>query len=313
MSNFDILIGLSETEISNFVVQYHANPPASDNPFKGRMELEVLGKPVVIEWHVVSSPAVILEKPDCDVWLAAQGRDGLTNQEANRHCPKQPMLQLKFPQLDLSWGGVGSDLSAGTSKNVIAHAIMNFEPSAMGIELVALTLDQSEFGEIDKQLFNLLVLPVIFEKAEEALTVIHLPDLSLDELSFNPLLINQVDRCLVGATTLTTNPDPLDVTSVTVPSDPVFILLSETVINTALTSGLSAKGSFIKEDSKNHHGLANFSYKAEGLPSVQLGTIEPLTINAQANMKLEATVDLTAAGIALLVVAPLGCVISLFV
>lgn len=313
MSNFDIVVGLSQAGISNFVAQYHANPPASDNPFKGRMELEILGQPAVIEWSVISSPEVNLERPDCDIWLEAQGRDGLTNEEANRQCPKVPMLQLKFPQLDLIWGLLGADVSTGTSRDVIAHAILNLKGSTMGVELVAVNVDQSEFGEIDKQMFNLLVLPTIFKKAEEILEVIHLPELNLGEWLFNPLQISQVDRCLVGAATLKSNLLPLDITDLTVPSDSVFILLSDNLVNAALSIAFTANGPFIKEDSGGHHGLANWKYKAEGLPSARLGTVEPLTIHAEANMKLEASVSLTAAGIALLVVSPLGCVISLFV
>ena len=313
MSNFDILVGLSQEGVSNLVAQYHASPPENDNPFKGRMELEILGQPAVIEWGVISSPEIILARPDCDVWLAAQGWDGLTNEEANRHCPKLPMLQLKFPQLDLLWGLLGADLSSGTSKDVIAHAILNLKGSTVGVELVAVTVDQSEFGEIDKQIFNLLVLPTIFKKAEEILTVIHLPELNLDELSFNPLQISQVDRCLVGASTLKSNFSPLDITGLTVPSDSVFILLSDNLVNAALSIAFTANGPFIKEDSGQHHGLANLKYKAEGLPSARLGSVEPLTIHAEANMNLEASMSLTAAGIALLVVSPLGCVISLFV
>lgn len=313
MSNFDILVGLSQLEISRFVAEFHANPPSSDNPFKGRKELEVLGQLAEIEWEVVESPEIILERPGCDIWLAAQGRDGQTNEEANRQCPKLPMLQLKFSQLDLRFGLQGEELQSGTSRDVIAHAIMKFKGPTIGVELVALNVDQSEFDCLDKQVFNVLVLPVIFDTAEKALSVVHLPELSLADLPFNPLQVSQRDRYLLGATTLQANPSPLDIASVPVPQDPVFILLSDDVVNAALATGFMANGQIIKEDSKDFHGLANFSYKAEGLPSAYLGTIEPLTINAYANMKLEATVDLTAAGIALLVVAPLGCVISLFV
>lgn len=175
MSNFDVLVGLSEAEVSRFIAEYHSNPPTSGNPFKGRHELEVLGQSAVIEWDVVAAPQVILAKPDCEVWLVAQGRDGLTNEEANRQCPNQPMLQLKFPQLDLEMGLVGSEFSRGTARDVIAHAKLNFQSSTIGIELVAISVDKSEFEDVDKQLFNLLVLPLIFEKAEHALSVIHLP------------------------------------------------------------------------------------------------------------------------------------------
>lgn len=313
MSNFDILVGLSQLEISRFVAEFHAKSGASENPFKGRKELEVLGLPAEIEWDVVASPEVVLERPDCATWLAAQGRDGLTNEEANRHCPKLPMLQLKFPQLDIAFGLQGDELQSGTSRDVIAHTILTFEGPTIGMELVALTVDQREFENADKQVFNLLVLPVIFDTAEQALSVIHLPDLSLADLPFNPLQVSQRDRYLLGATTLLANSSPLDIASVTVPQDPVFILLSDNVVNAALLNGFTANGPFIKEDSKDFNKLATLSYKAEGMPSAHVGTIEPLTINAYANMKLEATVDLTPLGIAMLVVAPIGCVISLFV
>lgn len=312
MSNFDVLVGLSETEVSRFIVEYHSNPPTSGNPFKGRREQEVLGQPAVIGWGVVVAPQVILAKPDCEVWLLAQGSDGLTNEEANRQCPNQPMLQLKFPQLDLEMGLVGSEFSRGTARDVIAHAKLDLQSSTIGIELIAINVDKSEFEDVDKQLFNLLVLPLIFEKAEQVLSVIHLPELGFDDMPLNPLQISQVERCLVGATTLQANPSPLDIKSLTLPPDSVFILLSDNLVNAALAMVFTANGPFIKEDSGEHNGLANWKYKAEGIPSAKLGSVEPLTIHAQANMKLEASLSLTPAGMVLLV-TPLGCVIGMFV
>lgn len=132
-------------------------------------------------------------------------------------------------------------------------------------------------------------------------------------MPLNPLQVSQVDRCLLGATTLQANPSPLDIKSLTLPPDAVFILLSDNLVNAAVAMAFTANGPFIKEDSGEHKGLANWKYKAEGTPSARLGSVEPLTLQAEANLKLEASVSLTPAGIALLVVSPLGCVISLFV
>lgn len=312
MSNFDVVVGVSQAEINRLLVGYHASAPNDDNPFKGHEEVDALGQPAVIEWEATTAPNTVLDIPECSVWKAAQGEDGLTNEEAIRPRPKQPMLQLVFPALNLKWGLKDTALEQGTARNVLAHVTLNFSEGTIAMTVVALTVDQSEFEEFDKQLFNLLVLPMIFERAREILSVIHLPELNLGgDLSFKPMQISLIERCLIGATTLTKNPQPLDISSLALPQDPLFLLVSDDVINSALASVLESEGDKEIAESGDFKGFADWGFIAKGIPSVTFGSAEPLTFHAHANMELNASIYLKPK--ALLLLNPLGCVIGMFV
>lgn len=312
MSNFDVVVGVSQSEVNRLLAGYHASAPNNDNPFKGREEVDVLGQSAVIEWEVTTAPYTVLDTPECSAWKAAQGEDGRTNEDANRPRPKQPMLQLVFPALSLKWGLKDSELEQGMSRNVFAHVTLDFSKGTIAMTVVALTVDQSEFEEFDKQLFNLLVLPIIFARAREILSVIHLPELNVGgDLSLKPLQISLIERCLTGATTLTKNPHPLDISSLALPQDPLFLLVSDDVINSALANVLGAEGEKEIAESGDFKGFADWGFIAKGTPSVTFGSAEPLTFHAHANMELNASIYLKPK--ALLLLTPLGCVIGMFV
>lgn len=294
MSNFDLVVGLSQLEVSRLLAGYHASAPVDDNPFKGREEVDVLEQLWVIEWEVPVAPNVVLETPECSVWKAAQGEDGLTNHEAHRPRPKLPMLQLVIPLLDLKWGLKDAELEQGTSRNVLAHVTLDFREATIAMAVVALTIDQSEFEEFDKQLFNLLVLPMIFAQARKMLSVIHLPELKLgDDLLFKPLQISLVERCLLGATTLTDNPQPLDITDLTLPEEAVFLIVNNACINRALVTAVESLGNLEASDSGKIGVFANWTSYARGTPSFTLGTLSPLTFSGTADLLLDVEVTLS--------------------
>lgn len=292
MSNFDLVVGVSQSEISRLLADYHASAPIDDNPFKGHAEFDVLGQPGIIEWEVVTAPNVVLEVPECSVWKAAQGEDGRTNEEANRLRPKQSMLQLEFPVLDLMWGIKGSELEQGTARNVLAHVILDFSESTIAMTVVALTVDQNE--EFDKQLFNLLVLPILFARSRKMLSVIHLPTLDLGgELLFKPLHVSLVERCLLGATTLADNPHPLDISNLSLPEEAVFVVLNKTCVNKALLCAVESMDNLDASDSGEIGVLANWTSYARGIPQFALETLEPLTFSGTGDLLLDVEVTLS--------------------
>ena len=294
MSNFDLVVGVSQSEISRLLAGYHASAPIDESPFKGHAEVEVLGQQGFIDWEVTTAPSVVLEVPECSVWKAAIGEDGRTNEEANRLRPKLPMLQLEFPALNLKWGLKDSEPEQGTTRNVLAHVTLDFSDGAIAMTVVALTVDQSGLGAFDKQLFNLLVLPMIFVRAREMLSVIHLPTLDPGgDLAFKPLHVSLVERCLLGATTLTDNPQPLDITNLSLPEDAVFILLNKTCVNKVLLTAVESMDNLEASDSGKIGVLANWTSYARGTPQFSLGTLDPLTFAGTADLLLDVEVTLS--------------------
>ena len=294
MNNFDLVVGVSQSEICGLLAGYHATAPIDETPFKGHAEVEILGQTGIIDWEVTTAPNVVLDVPECSVWKAAQGEDGLTNEEANRRRPKLPMLQLGFPALDLMWGLKNSELEQGTARNVLAHVTLDFSEGAIAMAVVALTVDQSEFEEFDKQLFNSLVLPIIFMRAREMLSVIHLPTLDVGStLLFKPFHISLLERCLLGATTLESNPQPLDITDLSVSEESVFVILSEACVNQALSIAIESMDNLEASDAGEIGVLANWTSYARGTPEFALGTLDPLTFSGSATLLLDVEVTLS--------------------
>lgn len=310
MSNFDLAIGLSASEINRYLSEYYNVASDGDSLFKGSEEIEEMGLTLVFEWHVTQAPEFVFGTPVDSAWAIALGKDGQTNEEANRPVPSDPMLQLTIPVIDVKWGIKDTELQSGTTHNVIAYATLDFSNSAIKITLVALRIDQSEFQDIDKQIFNLLVLPVIFDTAEQALAVIKLPEIDLRGLEFNPLQVILKEKYLLGAATLKSNQSPLDITSLTIAQDPAFILLSRDVFNSALTAAFASNGEFIKEETGVFNSLADWSYTVKALPSLALDTVSPLVIKGTADMSVDA--ELTLTDEALFMLTPQGCAFALW-
>lgn len=310
MPNIDAAAGVTQKELNVLLDEYYENAPDNNNPFKGSVQKDVpiLGN-VTVTWDVKKAPSLTFGAPTLAVWNAALNSSHETNGAANTSLPTLPMVQVLIPELAASYTQNAAPPVGGITKNVVAYATLDFSPGEIKISVVAVTIDEKDFSPWDKEIFNLFLLPKIFESAAEMLSVVHLPTIDWQGVALNPVSIMIQGTQLLAAATLTTNPQPLDVTGVTWPTDPVFVIASTTLINAALAAFMAQYNDITRHDdgefSVDGVELATWEYTATVKSlSATVKVVSPLTITAEGTASLNAQAGLTPAGMAL---AAVGC------
>jgi hypothetical protein len=218
------------------------------------------------------------------------------------------MVALTIPDMTASYSLKGVAPVGGETKNVIAYATLAFPAGEIDVTMVGLTINESDFQPWDKAIFNSVFVPAIFNAVTQMLGVIHIPSLSWEGVTLNPIQVAIAGDQLVAASTLTTNSAPLDISGVIWPTDGVFVLANASLINAALAAGVKPYVGKTFSDSGNFHDLADWNYqgKVESL-SATVSTLSPLAFNATLSASLNVGGSLTAAGMALAVV---GCALG---
>ncbi|WP_248730349.1 hypothetical protein [Pseudomonas sp. MWU13-2517] len=309
MTNFDAAAGISVTELNTLLGEYYKNAPSTNDPFKGSLPktLPNLGA-VTLTWDVGAAPSLIFGPPTLDIWNAALAPNGKANGAQSIPLPSLPMVQLTLPTLTASYTLGSAPSVGGTAPSVVVYATLTFNPGTLALDLVAVSLDESRFSTWDKAIFNLMLLPQIFASANQALAIVHLPSLDWKGVTLNPIQLQLTTSYLLGATTLTSNTSALDIEGVTWPTDDVFVIASNTLLNTAMATFLQPYQGHPFSDSGDFKKLADWSYSGSiSSLSATVKQVAPLTINAQLSASLNAKATLTAAGMAL---AAAGCAIG---
>lgn len=309
MANFDSAAGITQDETTKLLGDYFSQAPADNSPFKGEKteNIEGLGS-VTVNWNIEAAPSISFAPPTQASWDSALNASGQTNQAAHTPLPSLPTIQVMIPTLTAFYTVGTAEPVGGTSHNLVAYATLTFGPGAITHALVALTIDEANFSTWDKVIFNRMLLPKIFESANQILSVIHVPALDWEGVALNPVQFQLQGNQLIAAATLTGNQAALDVSGVTWPTDKVFVLASQTLLNAALS--VFAKQGQDKPfgDSGDFQGLADWQYSGKVTSlTATVKTFGPLTINAQLSVSLNAGATLTAAGMAL---AAAGCVLG---
>ncbi|MEH6348511.1 hypothetical protein [Pseudomonas sp. 3JA] len=309
MTNFDAAAGISVTELNTLLGEYYQNAPSTNDPFKGSLPktLPDLGA-VTLTWDVGAAPSLAFGPPSPAIWNAALAPNGETNGSQSIPLPSLPMVQLTLPMLTASYTLGSAPAVGGTAPSVVVYATLTFTPGTLALDLVAVSLDESKFSAWDIAIFNLMLLPQIFASANQMLALVHLPNLDWNGVTLNPVQLQLTASYLLGATTLTTNTNALDIDGVTWPTDPVFVIASNTLINTAMAVFLKPYQGYPFSDSGDFKKLADWSYNGSiSSLSATVKQVAPLTINAQLSASLNAQATLTAAGMAL---AAAGCALG---
>lgn len=308
MANFDAAAGVSDVELNSLLAEYFSVAPADNDPFKGSVTQDVTGiGSVTLTWNIGAAPTLAFGPPSLQVWNAALNSGGVTNGTSGTALPTMPMVQLTIPTLTASYTIDSGSPVGGTTSNVVVYATLGFAPGAIAITIVAVTIDESGFSLWDKAIFNLVLLPQIFAAVGKILQVINVPTISWQGVSLNPLQFQIVGTQLIAAATLSTG-GALDVSGVTWPTDNLFILSSNALINAALAAGVAQFQGHQFSDSGTWKDLATWSYSgALTSLTVTVGQVDPLTIDAGIVVSLNVTGGLTPAGMALAVV---GCALG---
>lgn len=294
MPNFDLIVSVSKTSINELIADYHANPPGKDNPFLMTTETTIPGgTKVKVALDINVAPVITFEKPNIDLWNAAQLRDGRTNQEALNPVPALAMMQFQIPTIAMAIAVGAAAPVTGLSNNSIGHITLDFTGDKITTRLVAVTVDKTRFSAIESVIFNASALPAIFDATNNILPVINVPTVDLPGGALNPMKATLIEDNLLISTTLKTNATPLDVTGITMPADPTFVLASK-----ALISYLSYRATNdyrqVPYAKKGSHGSAlEYSFSAIVNLDVSLESVIPLVASGAVSARLDLEVFLS--------------------
>ena len=311
MANFDVAAGLRVTEMNKILSQYYVKEPlGSNNPFNNSVTKNVsdVGS-VTVNWKVFQTPTLQFGPPSQMVWDNAINAQGSYNKDSHTPLPINYMVQLLLPALDATYSLNGSTPIGGETKNVIAYSTVSFSGKNVAITPVAVTLDEGSFSVWDKAIFNQMLLPHIFFQAQGMLSVIHIPELAWNGISFNDPIFSFTNDLLVAASTLSSNSNPIDIQGTIWPTDDLFILANPAAINQALAIWLSSISSSLHtSDTGDFQNLADWSYSGsiENL-QITIDQISAATLKASGVVRANAGCSLTTLGMGLATLAcPLG-------
>ncbi len=312
MANFDAAAGISVASVNGALAGFYSSASAKTPfayPFQGSETKTIANIGVVtFTWTFNAAPTVAFGPPSLDIWNASLAANGNTNGVDGNPLPNGAVVQLMIPDLSVGYSIDSGAQVTGDAKNLGAYAALAFPSGEVDETLVGLTIDESAFSAWDKAIFNGLLVPKIYELAAAALGVINIPQLAWNGVQLTPPSIWMAGDQLLAAAVLTTNPQPIDVTGATWPTDPLFVLASQSLLNAALAAGVAPYQHNTFGDSGDYNSLADWSYTGmlQSLTAT-VGTISPLIVSAQVTLSLETDVSLTAAGMAL---ATVGCAIA---
>lgn len=320
MPNFDVAVGITQTQLTALLGKYYdgayySGPPSGDsNPFKGTKSVQVKGLgQVTVDWDVTAAPTLALGAPDETTWGQARNSTGQTNADSKTPLPSGLMAQVEIPSLTAHYTEGGHAPVGGTATNTVLYGTLDCSNNQITITPVAVTIDETGFTVWDQAIFNNALLPQIFIVAAQMLSVITVPPLTIEGVGLGPLSITFADQLLVASSVMTRNTGSIDVSGVTWPQDPLFVLVSQDLINEALAQVSSQiKGKTEGEDNvpftalKQH--LADYSWSGSvDSATLTVDGVSPLTLDASVNVSGSASASLTAEGMAL---AAAGCALG---
>lgn len=312
MANIDVACGIKLASLNALISQYYTSASSVSPlpyPIAGQVvkSIDNVGQ-VTLDWQIDGAPSLVFGPPSQDVWDASLDANGSTNGQDGNPVPSGPVVQLLMPALSASFVIGSNPPVGGQTQNLATYATLAFPAGEIDIDLLGLTIDESDFSAWDKAIFNEVLVPQIFKIAGEMIGVVHLPQISWEGVTLNPIHLSIAGDQLFAAATLTTNSAPLDITGVTFPTDPVFVVASSNLFDTALAAGLKPYQGKAFADSGDFKGLADWDYSGT-LNSVTatLSAASPLTIDASVTLSLNAGGKLTPAGMAL---AAVGCALG---
>ena len=309
MHNFDLVISVSKGSINALLAAYHANPPSANNPFQIHYETQSSGLSLSANLNVKQAPVITFEKPSAALWEAAQRLDGKTNGEANVPLPSMDMLQFQLPAMDVDVTIGESDYKSGVARNSIGHVTLDFTAGRMIVTLLAVTVDKTEFEAIDLGIFNAVAVPMIFETVNNVLPVIDLPAVDLPGVSLNTMTAMLRGDTILAASTLITNPDPVDLSGLIVPADPMFVLVSEALMERALSIAADEYKCVSVHQESIYANALDFDFDASIYPSVSLGSIKPLVFDFVVTAELTLGINIYDGAIEEIVEQMNGCAV----
>jgi hypothetical protein len=316
MSNFDIVIGLSESSVNKLVAALFADPVAKNKFFSDTYNKDVANGNVSFNcsssYEVKASPTVTLVAPDPLSW------DNAIKETKNETRPTSNCLQVHFSSISGSISiDNGSPVNAEGQLDVYLTAAMN--NGVLSFEPLAVHMDMSNLSELDKWLIPNLLVPAALERATKILSSIKLPSIpSYEGIAFKPPGMTIINGQLILGTVLTSNGADVSLSTFSFPSKDYYTLLNPTLINTIISAQIptiEAKFEPYKSDEKK---VGNDVVAwAKGTYNVNLKDINawadasnPTKINL--SVKADISVSGSAGGIVPALACPIGAALNAF-
>jgi len=253
MSNYDVAIGLNNEPLDQAARALFDNPDANKKIFRDtiKQKLDGVGE-ITLQYQAMAAPSFTLAPPTDDQWSRSIKAAGVTDK------PSGNAFTLYFPILTASAQIDSGDPLTGTGELNIFSVIVQ---SGNKLSLVpkAVLINESSFSEWDAFIVNL-------DMATKILSGYDIPQIpAISGTSFNTPAVAIDNNLLLLATTQTINTGAIDISGVTWPGKPYFVLFSQSLMNTLMNNfsqqfkGLQKNGS---EEKGNIAAKAHIEWKA---------------------------------------------------
>jgi hypothetical protein len=290
MSQFDVAIGMNEATLDQGVSGLYANSEARQKLFKGSQTGTLGNSQYTASWDIQAAPTFSFEPPSESQWSCSIDDQG---QNPTTPIPIENMFQMVFPQFYGKYTLGTSEPVSGTTE-VIAFVQMTIQGNKITLAPLSVWLDESKMSGWDQYILNQVILKNVLQQATRMLSGMNIPPLSFSlsgaKIELSAPVGTVGNGWLILAASLPSKGAP-DITGVTWPNQPLFVLMSSDVVNqvvNALASQLNGK-KFSNDGSKNG-GKWSYTATIDRLDNVQPDSSDLTKINANVLFSFDASV-----------------------
>ncbi|MFK7695467.1 hypothetical protein [Paenibacillus sp. HJGM_3] len=285
MSQYDVAVGLNSTTLDKGAAQLHADPGARAKFFKGTETGTFNKLTYTADWDIQAPPTFDLSPPPADQW--AQSIDSSGNHPDAGARPTVNAFQLVMPTFAASYTMGSAQPVSGTTK-VVVFATLAIQDSKATFYPASIWLDETQMKGWDKFILNKVILPRILPQAQQMLAGLTIPPLSFSQsgvsIELTPPIAAIQNNQLILAASLKAK-QTVDITGVQWPNQPLFLLLSPTLLeNAASELAQSQLVNQIFSDNGDYKSVLKYEWEAK------VNSVDSITTHADDRTKLSANI-----------------------
>lgn len=287
MSNFDFAAGLTNGPLNDGSAKLFANADIKAKYFQGTYTKQdpTLGT-VTLIYNVLAAPTFVLAPPSDVQWQNSVKASGVTTK------PTVNIFQVHFSNISGS-AQIGSSTPVAGQGALDVFSVVSVTDGKLTLTPIAVLIDESSFTAWDKFIVNQLLIPKALEIASGLLKGYQLPTLpTIAGITFSPLAVYIDSSILLLGATISTNPNAIDLSGYTWPTDSYFALLGQNLLNTAIQQ---ESKQYVGKTQTGDSSYGNIAFKASADYSVTLNSIsatiktdDPTSINLSVGADLSA-------------------------
>lgn len=235
MNGYDLAVSMDEATINSLLAQTFGLSRLA-GLFTGTMTQEIAGVTATVTWTVQQAPQIGLTAPTSTQWNQAIDSQG-GNPEA---VPNAGILSLPALNIQYTYGGA----TGGTTLPATAIWTWSMSGGSLTLAPLAAIVDTSGMSSTEQTIVSFVVLPLVMEQAGTYTKTIALPTIDQYGASFGTPNFNIADDRLIMVAAVTGEPAPAVPDASVLPSDPLFIQISQRALQNALNNALTQTYSF---------------------------------------------------------------------